>query len=89
MTTDSSHCHTSLLHSQLALTSNMCSELLHTQSSLVGAVCSHLEVFGYQVGIQQQMAMISRYQRELEQYYHELYRSYTQVSCTGCTDVST
>ena len=83
MTSDSSPHYTSMLHSQLAITSNMCNELLHAQNCLVGAVCSHLEVFGYQAGIQQHHATLCQYQKELEQYYHDLYRNYSQVSTTG------
>ena len=81
MTTDSTHYYASLLHTQLALTSNMCSELLHTQNSLVGAVCSHLEAFGCQAGMQQQLSAMAQYQRDLEQYYQELHRSYVEVRC--------
>lgn len=81
MTTDSSSQYfTSMLYSQLAMASNMCSELLHTQNNLVGAVCSHLEMIGYQAGIQQHQSALFHYQKELEQYYHELYQRYSQVS---------
>ena len=80
MTTDSTQYHTSMMYSQLALTSNMCSELLHTQSSLICAMCSHMEMFRYQTGIHQHYSALCQYQKELEQYYQDLYRSYSQVS---------
>ena len=80
MTVDSAQCYTSMLYSQLAMTSNMCSELLHAQNSLIGAVCSHLEMCDYQASIQHHYSMLKQYQKELEQYYHDLYRSYCQVS---------
>ena len=80
MTTDSTHYHTSMMYSQLALTSNMCSELLHIQNSLICAMCSHLEVFRYQTDIHQHYLALCQYQKELEQYYQDLCRSYSQVS---------
>ena len=80
MTTDSTNYHTSMIYSQLVLTSNMCSELLHTQNSLICVMCSHLEMFRYQTGIHQHYSALCQYQKELEQYYQDLYRSYSQVS---------
>lgn len=80
MTADSAQYHTSMLYSQLAMTSNMCSELLHAQNSLIGAVCSHLEMCDYQAGVHQHYSILKQYQKELEQYYNDLYRSYSQVS---------
>ena len=80
MTADSTHYHTSVMYTQLALTSNMCSELLHTQNSLICMLCSHLEMFRHQSGIHQHYSALCHYQKELEQYYHDLYRSYSQVS---------
>ena len=80
MTTDSTHYHASMMYSQLALTSNMCSELLYTQNSLISVMSSHLEMFRYQAGIHQHYSALCRYQKELEQYYQDLYRSYSQVS---------
>ena len=80
MTTDSTHYHASMMYSQLALTSNMCSELLHTQNSLISVMSSHLEMFRYQAGIHQHYSALCHYQKELEQYYQDLYRSYSQVS---------
>ena len=80
MTTDSTHYHASMMYSQLALTSNMCSELLYTQNSLISVMSSHLEMFHYQAGIHQHYSALCCYQKELEQYYQDLYRSYSQVS---------
>ena len=65
--------HVTMLHQQLASTSNMCQELLQGQNTMIHAVCQRLDNLTLETTIQSHLGHLRLYQMELEQYYQVLY----------------